>query len=390
MDLKLSDDQRMIRDSADSLLADIASSSQTRAAMEAVDGFDPQTWQRIGVELGWCGIPIAEVHGGLGLGAAELVQLFEPMGRHLLCAPYFATVALAAPVLIAASSNASCQQWLKAIAEGRLRATAPMLDVAAVARYAPGGATRHERVVKDRVLTAGVYASRDAAGCWRLDGQIDRLIDGATAGLLLLPAQIEDGRSAWFAVSGDQPGLSRRALDGWDRTRRFARVELVAVEAQRIDTPECASGMTMALATARLCLAAEQLGGAQACLDLSVAYTATRKQFGRSIAGFQAVKHRCAEMMVGIEALRSTVYGAAALLADAPDSEAALRETSLTLALAKDTYFHCAQEAIQLHGGVGFTWEYDPQLHLKRAQAGSHWMGTAVELRTALADELMA
>jgi alkylation response protein AidB-like acyl-CoA dehydrogenase len=143
---------------------------------------------------------------------------------------------------------------------------------------------------------------------------------------------------------------------------------------------------------ARLAIAAEQLGAAQQCLDMTVAYTAERKQFRRVIASFQAIKHRCAEMLVRIEGLRSAVYGAAALAASSADTATLALECAAVKALASDTLFWCAQEAIQLHGGVGFTWEYDPQLYFKRAQASSHWLGSAEALRervaAALIDEL--
>jgi alkylation response protein AidB-like acyl-CoA dehydrogenase len=138
-----------------------------------------------------------------------------------------------------------------------------------------------------------------------------------------------------------------------------------------------------------LAIAAEQLGGAQQCLDLTVAYTATRRQFGRAIASFQAVKHRCAEMMVRVEAARSAVYGAAAVAAGAAITDAKVLECAVARALAADAFFFCAQEAIQLHGGVGFTWEYDPQLYFKRAQASSHWLGSTESLRESIAQAVI-
>jgi len=374
MELRLTDDQRMIRESADGVLADVASSAQTRLAMAAPGGYASAVWQRIASELGWCAIPVPEKFGGLGLGAIEQVQLFEAMGQHLLCAPYFATVALAVPLLLGVASNAAQQKWLPTIAEGNLRATAPMVV---------GSADDWSAI--SRNLHAGRHGSE-----WRLDGSVARLIDGASSELLLLPASIGYAGTAWFAIETAQPGLRAVELESWDLTRRFAAIELNQVAAHRIDESSDKSRLSPAIALARLCLAAEQLGGAQACLDMSVTYTATRKQFGRSIAGFQAIKHRCAQMMVDIEALRSTVYGTAHLFGNPQIGQDYATEAALTLALAKDTYFQCAQEAIQLHGGVGFTWEYDPQLHLKRAQAGSHWMGTATTLRARLADSLMA
>jgi alkylation response protein AidB-like acyl-CoA dehydrogenase len=374
MNLALSDEQRMIRESADAVLAELASSVRTRAAMESEAGFDAAAWEHIAAELGWCAMAVPEVHGGLGLGAVELVQLFEPMCRQLFCSPYFSTVALALPVLLYAADEAARERWLPKLAEGRLRISAAM----------PDGAGDQPR----SLLTA--YCTK---GRWQLGGRVDRLVDGASAELLLLPARCEDG-VGWFAVRAEAARCE--PIAGWDRTRRFASIALEAAPALRLDAKREHASKSAALS--RLCLAAEQLGGAQACLDMTVAYVGERKQFGRSIASFQAVKHRCAQMMVEVEALRSTVYGAAALFASidsAPSSgigECRLLadECALALALAKDTYFNCAQEAIQLHGGVGFTWEYDPQLHLKRAQAGAHWMGTASALRERIAERVFA
>ena len=392
MNLALSDEQRMIRESADAVLAELASSVRTRAAMESETGFDAAAWEHIAAELGWCAMAVPEVHGGLGLGAVELVQLFEPMGRQLFCSPYFSTVALALPVLLFQADAAARERWLPMIAEGRLRASAPM----------PDGAGDHHR----SSLNAHCIDGR-----WQVGGRIARIVDGANAELLLLPARCSEG-FGWFAVRAEEARCE--PIAGWDRTRRFATVALEAAPALRLDMKR--EDAPKAAALSRLCLAAEQLGGAQACLDMTVAYVSERRQFGRTIASFQAVKHRCARMMVDIEALRSMVYGAAALFAEtctrstgapspgavAPPSPASGRgdgigecqlladECALALALSKDTYFSCAQEGIQLHGGVGFTLEYDPQLHLKRAQAGAHWMGTASALRERIAEQVFA
>ena len=391
MNLALTDEQRMIRESADAVLAELASSARTRLAMESEQGFDAAAWEHVAAQLGWCAMAVPEAHGGLGLGAVELVQLFEAMGRQLLCSPYFSTIALALPVLLYQADEAARDRCLPMIAEGRLRVTAPMPDGARDGYH-------------------GDLLANCVEGRWQLGGRVERIVDGESAELLLLPARCEDGLG-WFTVRGED--LRSESFAGWDRTRRFASLALEATPALRIDVAQEPSPKAAALS--RLCLAAEQLGGAQACLDLTVAYVAERKQFGRAIASFQAVKHRCARMMVDVEALRSVVYGAAALFAevegapspgaDAPPSPARGRgeqhatalaeisladECALALALAKDTYFSCAQEAIQLHGGVGFTWEYDPQLHLKRAQAGAHWMGTASALRERIAERVFA
>lgn len=370
MDLFLTEDETLIRDAAEQFLRDASPSRAVRAAAESETGFDADVWQRIGAELGWCALPVAEQYGGLGLGAVEMALLLEQMGRVLLCAPYFATVCLGATLVNAVGSDAAQATLLPPLAEGALRLGVALPD--------------------DALDAAAVQATASGTG-WRLDGTVARVVDGASADTLLLFARIDDAM-ALFAVPRDGTGVATAPLTNWDGTRRFAEVRLDGVvldAAARLDDPaRMPGGRGQALALARLYTAAEQLGGAQQCLDLTVDYVATRKQFGRAVGGFQAVKHRCGEMMVRIEALRSAVYGAAAYTAGAPAGAALAAECAMAKALASDTYFWCAQEAIQLHGGVGFTWEFDPQLHFKRAQASSHWLGVSSGLRGAIADAL--
>src|SRR5882757_8238206 len=378
MNFAFTEDQVMIRDAARSFLAEQSGSAAVRAAMSSDKGFDAGVWQRIGSELGWCGIPVAEEHGGLGLGAVELVLVLEQMGRQLLCAPYFSTVCLAANLLTQLGNQQAQKRFLPAIAEGRLRLTAPLSSG-----------------VSDWNDAAALVQAQRKGEVWALSGQCPHVPDAGSADWLLLFAQVEGERyPALFAVPREVSGLNIATLEGWDATRRFSSLSLDGVTLpgeDRIDDPtRLQDGLSRAAALARLAIAAEQLGAAQQCLDLTVAYTATRKQFGRSIASFQAVKHRCAEMMVRIEATRSAVYGAAALAASGTTTDAQAIECMVARTLASDTCFFCAQEAIQLHGGVGFTWEYDPQLYFKRAQASSHWLGNADALRERIARALIA
>ncbi|MGH8506573.1 MAG: acyl-CoA dehydrogenase family protein [Stenotrophobium sp.] len=371
MDFALNDDQLMIRDAAENFLADVSDSAAVRKAMASESGYDAAVWQRIASELGWCGIAVAESHGGLGLGAMELVLVQEQIGRRLLCAPFFATVCLAANVLAETATAAAQAEYLPAIAAGNLRAAVPL----------PSDVAGWPAAAKS------IYATRVGDG-WRLQGVAERVVGAAEADLILVFAQADDGL-ALFALTAQAHGVQVLPMTGWDQTRRFSRVACDALlpAAARIDDRARQDGFARSLALARLYIAAEQLGAAQQCLDLTVAYTATRKQFGRVIASFQAVKHRCAEMMVRVEALRSAVYGAAFAVAQSDDGTLAM-ECAMAKALASDTLFFCAAEAIQLHGGVGFTWEYDPQLYFKRAQASSHWLGDADALRESIAVRL--
>lgn len=364
----------MIRDAAENFLADVSDSAAVRKAMASERGYDESVWQRIASELGWCGIAVPEEHGGLGLGAVEIALVQEQIGRRLLCAPFFSTVCLAANILKEAGSVAAQKQYLPALAEGGLRATLSLASDAA------GWSAS----------AANVVATMES-GHWRVQGVVDRVPDAANAELLLIFANTSEGLGL-FAVPADTNGMQIITAEPWDSTRRFSRVimDIVLPMEARVDEPLRTSGFTRSLALARLYIAAEQLGAAQQCLDLTVAYTATRKQFGRVVGSFQAVKHRCAEMMVKVEALRSAVYGAAALAAGDAPADVLASECMMARALAGDALFFCAAEAIQLHGGVGFTWEYDPQLYFKRAQASSHWLGDSDALREQIAEFLFS
>lgn len=374
MDFALNDDQLMIRDAAETFLADVSDSAAVRKAMASERGYDEAVWQRIASELGWCGIAVPEEFSGLGLGAVEMVLVQEQIGRRLLCAPFFSTVCLAANLLSEVGTDAAQSRYLPRIAEGRLRASLPL----------PSDAEGW------RAAAAGVHATHES-GHWHLKGVAERLPDAAGADLLLIFAQTPEGLGL-FEVPSDAKGFQLQTADSWDATRRFSRVvlDLQLPPDARLDDSDRSEGYARSLALARLYIAAEQLGAAQQCLDLTVSYTTTRKQFGRVVGSFQAVKHRCAEMMVRIEATRSAVYGAAAQAASGAAADVVTNDCMMARALAGDTLFFCAGEAIQLHGGVGFTWEYDPQLYFKRAQASSHWLGDSDGLRECIARALLS
>lgn len=378
MDFALSSDQQMIRESAQEFLAEASGSEAVREAMATERGFLPSFWQQLGQELGWCGIHIPEEHGGVGLSGVELVLLLEQMGYHLACAPFFSSVVLAGNALLHAASAAARAAMLPALAAGEQQLTLAWAGLDGQNDEAPT-----------------VVARRDGDR-FRLQGHVPYVLDGASAELLLIPAQL-DGKPDvldLFAVPAGSKGLQREPLESLDQTRRFADIRLNDVqldaEASIGEPGAVARGLRRSRELARIALAAEQLGGAQRCLDMTVAYTQERVQFGRPIASFQAVKHRCAEMMVQIEATRSAVLGAAATAAAAQvDEQTLAMEAAVAKSLASETYFFCAQEAIQLHGGVGFTWEYDPHLYFKRAQASAAWLGRSDALFAGLASRLL-
>ncbi len=377
MDFALTPDQEKIRETAESLLRGASRSAAVRAASETDAGYDPQLWKHLAQELGWCATHIPEKYGGLELGWVELALLMEQMGRRLLCAPFFATVCLAATALIETASEAARRRYLPEIAAGKLVATIALGESGI-----------------DWNLGAIGAAATPVAGGYVLNGSFRHVPDGAHAALILVAARLPGANTpGLFAISADAPGVSRIALKTIDATRRLAEVKLkdvrLAPDALIAEGARVTEGLTRTAALAAIALAAEQLGGAQQCLDMTLAYVSERVQFGRQIASFQAVKHRCAQMMVQIEAARSAVYGAACVAAAAPATDTLAIESACAKTLASETFFFCAQEAIQLHGGVGFTWEYDPHLYFKRAQASSAWLGAPDALRERVAAAIL-
>jgi alkylation response protein AidB-like acyl-CoA dehydrogenase len=375
MDFALTADQEKIRDTAESFLRDASGSAAVRAAMETEAGYDPQLWKHLAQELGWCATHIPEKYGGLELGWVEVALLMEQMGRRLLCAPFFATVCLAATALIEAALEPARIRYLPEIAAGRLIATIALA----------------ESGIDWRPDAPAAMARRVGEG-YLLDGCFRHVPDGAQASLILVPATLE-GAGGFFAIPADCAGVSRIPLKTIDATRRLAEVRLAGVrlapDALIAEGARVTEGLTRTAALAAIALGAEQLGGAQQCLDMTLAYISERVQFGRQIASFQAVKHRCALMMVQIEAARSAVYGAACVAASAPPTDALVMESACAKTLASEAFFFCAQEAIQLHGGVGFTWEYDPHLYFKRAQSSGAWLGAPDALRERVAASML-
>jgi alkylation response protein AidB-like acyl-CoA dehydrogenase len=357
------EEQQALRAAARGFLAEASSSERVRAAMASELGYDPEVWKRIASELGWPAAIVPETFGGLGLGAVELVALLEPMGESLLGSPFFATVCLATQAVLAAGSDEQCERYLAPIAEGQARA--------ALATCEPGLA--HDEI--------GLEARRDGDG-YRLDGAKRYVIDGHSADWLVVSARAPGSRGddgvSLFAVPGDAAGLTRTALPTMDQTRRQAELRFAGVSvpaSARLGAEGTgAAPLRRALDLGAIALAAESVGGAQRCLDLAVAYAKEREQFGRPIGSFQAIKHKCADMMVKVETARSAAYYAACAAAEnAPDLPVA---ASLAKAYCSEAYYHCAAETIQIFGGVGFTWEYDPHLYFKRARASESLLGT--------------
>lgn len=362
------------------LLAEKSPSAAVRRWMESGEGYDPALWRQLAGQLGLTGIAVPEEYGGSGGTAVELGVVLEELGKALLPSPYFATVALAGQALTASGDRAAQARWLPGIAAGELTATVAVAE------------ERGSWRVEDVATTA---TRVDEAG-WTVSGTKMFVVDGATAGLLLVVAGTEAGPGL-FAVENGVPGVTRTPLDALDPTRRLARVELDGVRALRVGPDGDATAyLRTVLDLAAVGLASEQVGGAQACLDAAVEYAKTRVQFGRPIGSFQAVKHACADLLLAVEAARSAAHHAVTVAAQEQAGEQAAESagepaelpTSAALAAAycAGTYTHAAKQNIQIHGGIGYTWEHDAHLHLRRAKSSEHLLGAPAAHRARLAD----
>jgi len=371
MNFAFNEEQEELRAMARAFLADHASGDATRAAMQTELGYDEKVWQQLARELGWTALAVPEAQGGLGLGAVELTALLEVMGEFLLCSPFFATSCLATPALLQCGAEAAAP-WLEELAAGELTATLALAEAAG-------------RWDLDAVATT---ARKEGDG-FVLDGRKRFVVDGHSAGLVLVVARGEAGLGL-FAVPGDTKGLTRKLVPTMDATRKMAELQLSGVRVPAHgcigDPAGAAPGLERALDLARIALAAEQVGGASRCLDLSVAYAKERVQFGRPIGSFQAIKHACADICVQVESARSAAYYAACM-AESADAELAML-ASLVQSYCSDAFFQSASQAIQIHGGVGFTWEYDVHLFFKRARASESFLGTPSEHRERVARHL--
>ncbi|GAA2409837.1 acyl-CoA dehydrogenase family protein [Actinomadura vinacea] len=335
-----------------------------RKAMEGDPRYDPQVWAQMADQLRLPGLAIPEEYGGDGFGQVALGAVLEEMGRALLCSPFFATVVLAAQALLASGDRDACARHLPGIAAGT--------TTAALAVAERTGAWDPVQITARAVRRTG-----DAAG-WELTGTKSFVIDGTSADLLLVVARTKAGPSLFTvdrrAADHVAPGLTSEPMETLDATRTMARVRLESTPATLVGT-DGAGGRLMAriLDLAAVGLAAEQAGGAARCLESSTAYAGTRVQFGRLIGSFQAVKHKCADMLVQVELARASAREAARL-ADIGDEGFAVASAAAHVCCSR-AYLFAATENIQVHGGIGFTWEHPAHLYFRRAKSSQLMLG---------------
>jgi alkylation response protein AidB-like acyl-CoA dehydrogenase len=372
VDFALDEDQVALQGVLREFLADRSPEAAVRAQLEDPAAYDRNLWDLMAGQLGVCGMAIPEEYGGAGFSFLELGLVLEELGRSLTVSPFFASCVMAAQLLLAIDDESARKDYLPGIAAGSL--------IASVALAEDSGSWRPEDV------TTG---AEERDGAWRLTGHKSYVLDGAVAGLLLVIARTDDG-PAVFAVDATEDGaggLAREPLPTMDQTRKQARVTFGGTPARLLGT---VAGAEAAIATmldrSAIALAADALGGTGKVLEMSVEYAKIREQFGRPIGSFQAIKHKCASMLVDLESSRSAVYYALwAVSAGEPDERTV---APLVKAYCVDTYLHAAGENIQIHGGIGFTWEHPAHLYLKRAKSSQVLLGDSDFHRQQLADRI--
>jgi alkylation response protein AidB-like acyl-CoA dehydrogenase len=360
MSFSFTDEQREFRDVLRRYLEDRAPVSEVRRLMATETGWEREGWQQLNQELGLAGIHIPEAYGGQGFGFVELGIVCEEMGRALLCAPFFASSVMAGCAILNAGSEEKKRELLPGIALGETVATLAVAE--------DGGQWDANGVS----LTA--TPDGDSA---ILNGHKSFVLDGHSADTVIVVARAPGTRGndgvGFYAVAGDAAGLDRRALVTQDPTRKLARLEFDNVTAMPIGTGDGAEALARTLDQCAACLASEMVGGAERLREDSLEYVMLRMQFGRTIASFQTMKHRAADMLLEVENAKSAAYYAAGA-ADRDDGDLPAA-ASLAKACAGETYVQTGVNAIQMHGGIGFTWDNDTHLWFKRAKSSQVLLG---------------
>jgi alkylation response protein AidB-like acyl-CoA dehydrogenase len=371
MDFGFSDEQEMLRQSARGLLEKECASTVVRRLLEDERGYDAELWKKI-AGLGWTGLTIPEQFGGAGLSYVDLVLVLEEMGRVVLPSPFIWTM-MVAEAINRAGSAAQKQALLPKIASGDLIATPALLEQTAL--WGAEGIT---------------LQAKPSGSDFVLDGTKLFVNDAHVAGCLLVAARSggsgTDGITL-FAIEPGRAGISLTALKTMDQTRKLSEVKFAGVKASAADViGQPGAGwktLSEVLDRGKVMLAAEMMGGAQKVLEMAVEYAKMRVQFGRPIGSFQAVQHKCANMMIDVEGAKSAVYYAAWAVSNE------VNEAPLAAALAKaassDAYRRVSADGIQVHGGIGFTWDHDMHLYFKRAKSSEFTFGDATYNRELVA-----
>ncbi|MFD3313303.1 acyl-CoA dehydrogenase family protein [Streptomyces sp. NPDC058694] len=397
MDATFTAEQDEIRRTLRELLLKRCGPEEVRTAVRTEGGYDSALWETLAQQLGLPGLAFPEAYGGVGCSVTELALASEELGRTLAPSPLLATAVLSAPLLLALGTEAQRAALLPRIASGELTAALAVSGASLTTALGLTGDNRGDWAGGGR---AGGVQARRTDGGWRLYGQADQVLDGHSADLLLVPAHaggFARSRTLLFLVrdplvqgslvqdGSGSAGATRVRLTSLDETRSQARIQLRDVEAELLGGEDESADVAAALASvgdsAAAVLAAEAVGAADRVLERTVEYVKQREQFGRAIGSFQAVKHRLADLYVQVQAARSAAYYAA--WATAAGEE---RVGGLALAQALEALRITSSEAVQLHGGIGFTWEHEAHLYFKRAAGDELLFGPVHRLRGHAAD----
>ncbi len=374
MDFAFSEEQDEFREMLRRFFEEKASSAEVRRMAGSAEGFDRSLWRQMAEELGLQGVHVPERFGGQGAGFLELGIVLEEMGRVLLPSPFFGSSVLATCALRNGAAEEQQAQLLPRLASGEAIASLALAE--AGRGWSPAAVHLEAAPEGDQV---------------RLSGAKTLVLDGQVADELLVVGRLpgtegEDGLSLCL-VSAEAGGVKASALEPLDATRRLAEIEFDGARAQLLGVPgEAAAPLARTLAQASVALTAEMVGGAARCLDMAVEYAKVRVQFARPIGTFQAIKHKAAEVLLDLELSRAAAYWAW-WVAD-EDRDELFVAAHLAKATCADGYRHAAAECIQIHGGIGFTWEHDAHLYFKRATADDMLLGDANEHRSRLATAL--
>ncbi len=354
-------EQEQFRAALHRFLHDKSPPAEVRRLMATDEGYDPAVWRQLSQELALPGIHLPQQCGGGGFGMVELAIVMEEQGRALLCAPYFSTAVMAANAILNAGTESQKASLLPDIASGAHLATLAVTELNG--EWDP------------RAIQLSAAAVADG---YRLDGVKSYVVDGHIAHLLIVAARMPEAPGgdglALFALPADAPGVKRHLLKSMDATRKIARIDFQAAQAQLLGNPEDgANALGRTLDQASIALANEMVGGAQTLLDSAVNYAKMRVQFGRPIGSFQAIKHKVADMLLDVELARSAAYYAAQAAAVEDSEWPAL--ACMAKAAASDAYLRMAVDCIQIHGGIGFTWDNDTHLWFKRAKSSEVFLG---------------
>jgi acyl-CoA dehydrogenase len=355
-------DAQLLQRTAHEVFTELFPSNRVRELMATQSGFDAQDWRRLTGELGVTGLMVGEQFGGSGMSARELGVVFEEAGRSLGGEPMFAVAGLAIPLLLEAGNADACARWLPGLCDGSLLATVIYTD--AEGRWGPA--------------QVDIRADRD-----RLSGRAGYVIDAAHADVIFTPARTPDG-PAVFAVERRSPGVTITPLISLDQTRKQAHVEFSGAPAVGLDGAD--QLLDRAYATSCALLACELAGVAVRCLDMAAEYARGRVQFGRAIGSFQAIKQKLADLLIRVESARSAAT--AAVETAATDSPDLWWTASLAKAYCADAAMHASEQTIQIHGGIGFTWEHDAHLYFKRARTGQELLGSTRQHYELVAEHL--